>query len=350
MSDGRTADARLQRLLHILPAAMRDGGAGIEELADALDTSMERILEDIGELTSRVYYRPGGWPDDVQILLESDRVRVVRAAGFERPVRFSREETLCLAMALRGTVASAHVTDADARLALLRRAEAHLGQPAGARAGKAGVPTTAAATTTTGTAAAIRMPDRDPDLEGIRETLIVAARERRACALWYVKAGASEGSVRVVHPYAIAYAEGAWYAVSHCTVEEEIRVFRLDRVLAADFADGTFDVPDNFRIDDFVQGGRVYDMREGREAGEVRVRYSARIARWVRERSEWESERLEDREDGSVLVRHDVADPHWAVGHALSYGAEAEVVEPAVIRAMVRDAARGLAGSEDKAS
>lgn len=349
MSDGRTADARLQRLLHILPAAMRDGGAGIEELADALDTSRERILEDLGELTSRVYYRPGGWPDDVQLLLESDRVRVVRAAGFERPVRFSREETLCLAMALRGTVASAHVRDADARLALLQRAEAHLGQSAGAGAGTA-------AATATPTADAIRTPERDPDLEGIRETLIVAARERRACALWYVKAGASDGSVRVVHPYAIAYAEGAWYAVSHCTVEKEIRVFRLDRVLAADFADGTFDVPDNFRIDDFVQGGRVYDMREGQKAGEVRIRYSARIARWVRERSEWESERHEESErleevgDGSVFVRHDVADPHWAVGHALSYGAEAEVVAPAVIRAMVRDAARRLAGPEDKTS
>lgn len=335
MSNDRTADARLQRLLHILPAAMRDGGASLEELAAALDTSTERILEDLSELTSRVYYRPGGWPDDVQILLESDRVRVVRAAGFERPVRFNREETFCLAMALRGTVASAHVRDADARLALLQRAEAHLGQSAGAGAGTA-------AATTTPTADAIRMPERDPDLEGIRETLIVAARERRACALWYVKAGASDGSVRVVHPYAIAYAEGAWYAVSYCTVEEEIRVFRLDRVLAADFADGTFDVPDDFRIDDFVQDGRVYDTREGQEAGEVRVRYSARIARWVRERPEWESERLEEAEDGSVFVRHDVADPHWAVGHALSYGAEAEVVEPAVIRAMVRDVAGEL--------
>ncbi len=325
MDDDRTAEARLQRLLYVLPAAMREGGAGLKDLADALGTSTQRIVEDLEELTSRVYYRPGGWPDDVQILLDTDRVRVVRAAGFERPVRLNHEETLCLALALRGATAAAHVTDADARSALLRRAETHLGRTVGAAADR------------------MATPDRDPDLEGIRETLIVAARERRACAIWYVKAGASDGSVRVVHPYAIAYAEGSWYAVAHCTSEKEIRVFRLDRVLAADFADETFDVPYDFDVEDFVQGGRVFHAGPNQEVREVRVRYSPRIARWVRERSRWEPERLEEAADGSVFVRHDVADPHWAVGHTLLHGAEAEVVGPAEIRALVRDVARELA-------
>lgn len=101
MTGGRTADARLERLLYILPAAMREEGATLSELAGALETTELRIAEDLEELTSRVYYRPGGWPDDIRILLEPDRVGVLHATGFERPVRLSRDETLCLAMALR---------------------------------------------------------------------------------------------------------------------------------------------------------------------------------------------------------------------------------------------------------
>jgi proteasome accessory factor C len=327
MADRRTADARLERLLYVLPAAMRDGGAELHELAETLDTSTDRILEDLEEMTARVYYQPGGWPDDVQILVDADRVRVLRATGFERPARLSGNETLCLAMALRGAVPMTHIADHGARGALKRRAEAYLGR-----------------SRDNDVHAGIEMPARDPDLEGIRETLIAAARDRRPCALWYAKAGAEDGSVRVVHPYAIAYGEGAWYAVAHCTVEDEVRVFRLDRVLAADFAEGTFVVPEDFEVDVYVRGGRVFHARESQDVREVRVRYSPRIARWVRERSQWEPDRLEEADDGSVLVRYQVTDAHWAVGHALLYGADAEVVGPAEVRALVRDVGRDLAG------
>lgn len=322
MTGGTTAASRLERLLYVIPAAMREEGADLSELAATLDASERRIREDLEELGARSYYRPGGWPDDVQILMEPGRVRVHHATGFERPVRLSRDETLCLALALRSAAASAYVFDDEARSRLLARAEEHLGR---------------AVKEVDGTVAA---PDGAADPEGIRETVVTAARERLPCALWYVKPGARDGSLRVVHPYAIAHGEGASYAVAHCTVEEDVRVFRLDRVLAADVADGTFTVPDDFRAEDYLSGGRVYD---GSGGDDVRVRYSPRIARWIRERARHEPERIEATDDGAVLVRHTVADPMWAVGHALGYGAEAEVVEPEEVRSMVREVAEEIA-------
>jgi predicted DNA-binding transcriptional regulator YafY len=48
--------------------------------------------------------------------------------------------------------------------------------------------------------------------------------------------------------------------------------------------------------------------------------------------------------DGSVVICHRVADPHWVVGHALQYGGEAEILEPADLRALVLEVAEGLAG------
>lgn len=323
MTDGRTAQDRLYRLLHVLPAASRPGGARLSELAAGLDVSEARILEDLEEVTARNFYHPGGWLDDVQILLGPDRVEVSRADGFERPTRLTPGETLCLALALRSAPASAHLGTPVARERLLSRAEGYLAHQEWSGDG----------------APSIEAPDRDPDPEGIRETLVTGARNRRPCAISYVKAGASEERVRVVHPYAIAYGEGAWYAVAHCTLEDAIRVFRVDRIVAADLADGHFEVPDSFDAGTYVNGGRVFHTDRDQE---VCVRYSPRIARWIRERAYWTEASVEDHEDGSLVVWHRVADPRWVVSHALQYGAEAEIVEPADVRALAREMTRSM--------
>jgi len=325
MLDGTTADARFERLLHVLPAASRPDGATFDELAAALGTTPARILEDLDEVTARAYYHPGGWPDDVQILVETDRVRVTHAGGMTRPVQLSRLETLCLALALRGSVAGSHLGESAARESMLRRAESHL----------------ASGSWTEEEAPSVAAPHRAPDPEGIRETLLAATRDRRPCAIHYVKAGAEDGSVRMIHPYVMAYGEGAWYTVAHCCKEDDLRTFRLDRVLAADHTDGTFVVPEDFDADEYVKGSSIYRATHEQE---VRVRYSPRIARWVRERAVWGPVSIEEEADGSVVVLHRVSDPHWAVGHALQYGAEAEILEPEELRALVREVVRGLAG------
>jgi predicted DNA-binding transcriptional regulator YafY len=316
--DGIQADARMERLLHVLPAASRKGGASLAELAASLHTTTDRIVEDLNEVTARSYYHPGGWPDDVSILLDGDRVRVFHASGFERPARLTARETLCLALALRGSVAAAHLGDGSRRLALLRRVEKHLGD----------------GTWSDEDAAPVHTEDGAPDASGIRETLLGAARDRRPCAIVYAKAGADDMDTRVIHPYVLVHAEGVWYVVGWCAVKNGMRVFRVDRVLQAAEADGRFDVPEDFDPGDYLTPTRVY-RAEGDV--EVRVRYSPKIARWVRERAAAGMMGWEEESDGSVVLCHRVADPHWVVGHALDYGPEAEILEPEELRALVRD-------------
>jgi predicted DNA-binding transcriptional regulator YafY len=69
------------------------------------------------------------------------------------------------------------------------------------------------------------------------------------------------------------------------------------------------------------------------------VRYSPRIARWIREKGP-----VEECDDGSVVVRHRVADPDWAVRHVLQYGADAEILEPEACRKSITALLRRLAG------
>lgn len=325
MTDGTTAADRLTRLLHVLPAAARPEGAALDELAEALGTTRARIVEDVRDVTDRAFYHPGGWPDDVQVLLDGDRVRVLHATGLERPVRLNTAETLALALALRCTAAASHLQDPDARARLLERAEAHL---ATTRADPGSAVPTAA-------------PDHAPDPADIRQEVLRAARGRHPCALVYLKSGDDDLSVRVVHPYAVAHARGAWYAVGHCRRSDGVRIFRMDRIVEAAAApDATFEAPDGFDLSDYISDGGLYHAPHESRA---RVRYAPTVARWVRERAEVHGDGWSEEPDGAVVVEHRVADPAWMVGHALQYGPAAEILEPAELRTLVREVLEAMA-------
>ncbi|MEQ9398193.1 MAG: WYL domain-containing protein [Longimicrobiales bacterium] len=325
MTDGTTAADRLTRLLHVLPAAARPEGAALDELAEALGTTRERIVEDVRDVTDRAFYHPGGWPDDVVILVDAERVRVQHAVGFDRPVQLNTAETLALALALRCTSAASHLQDPDTREGLLARAEAHLSsaRPEDMDA----VPTAA--------------PDHAPDPADIRQEVLRAARHRRRCAMVYLKSGDDDLSVRMVDPYAVAYARGAWYTVGHCHRSDGVRIFRMDRIVEAAAApDATFEVPDSFDLGTYITDGGLYHAPHESRA---RVRYAPTVARWVRERAEVHGDGWTEEPDGAVVVEHRVADPSWVVSHALQYGPAAEILEPPELRGLAREVVEEMA-------
>ena len=73
------------------------------------------------------------------------------------------------------------------------------------------------------------------------------------------------------------------------------------------------------------------------------VRHSPRIARWIEEQG------LGDRRpDGSIDVRHPVADPGWLVRHVLYHGPDAEVVEPPEMRDLIRQRIEQILTSQEE--
>lgn len=80
-----------------------------------------------------------------------------------------------------------------------------------------------------------------------------AARDRRAIHI--VHAGRTgRTSERTIQPYGVVAHAGHWYLTGHDTVRQEVRTFRLDRVIAAKPGSGVFEVPANFRPQDEVLG------------------------------------------------------------------------------------------------
>lgn len=321
MSPREPARARLERLLWIFPAAAREGGIELSELAAELGVEEARILDDLEEVTTRSYYHPPEWIHDIEIYLEADRVEIWTKGHFQRPPRLDRSEALALALALRIEGRHGDLSWRERVGALRERLDRSLPiEPAGTAAAR------------------FEVDVDDPGGGRALSLLRDAARERRTCRIEYLKPSDEAPESRRLEPYVIVFAEGRWYALGRAPEAAAVRAFRLDRILNVEPEDATFGVPDGFEPGDYLEGGAVYRADEEVEAV---VRYSPRIARWIEEGADVEREA-----DGAVLVRHRVANPAWIVRHALRYGAHAEIVAPAELREAVRERLRGMVGAE----
>ncbi|MFQ5690768.1 MAG: helix-turn-helix transcriptional regulator [Gemmatimonadota bacterium] len=314
MVERSVARDQLRRILYLLAAAGGPEGAPLEAVSESLEVAPAQVLRDLEEVTARVYYHPSGGADEFQISVERERVRIRTTGEFRRPARLSPREALALGLGLRVLAAESDGERREALTALAERLEKELATapPEALRARYA-------------------VQAGDPAGRELLSLLGEAARERRRCRLRYLKPGAREAEEHALEPYAVVSAAGRWYAMGRDPERDGVRAFRLDRILEAEETDEPFEPPEDFDPAEYVADGRVYRARED---SEVVVRYSPRIARWILERGAGV-----EQPDGGAVAAHRVADPGWAVRHVLRYGAEAELLSPADLRALVRDTA-----------
>lgn len=76
-------------------------------------------------------------------------------------------------------------------------------------------------------------------------TLCTATQQQKRVWMRY-KPWSAEETERELNPYGVVYRSGYWYTVGYCHLRSDVRVFRLDRVLAAELRNETFMSPDDF--------------------------------------------------------------------------------------------------------
>ncbi|HEX5831867.1 MAG TPA: WYL domain-containing protein [Gemmatimonadaceae bacterium] len=314
-----TAAEQLRRLLHVLPRVADGRVHEWEELERVAGVSAATLLDDFEELSRRDDL-PGGFVEGLQIYLTRANVQLV-TPHFHRPMRLTMPE-LC-ALELGVTVLRRERPPEDA--AVLDRALALL---------------RSAITTTPETDS--HAQTRHAELEGGGSPahlalLRDAVRVRRRLRLRYRGSSAVEAGERDVEPYALVWAERVWYAVGRCLRSESVRYFRVDRMETVEALAPSFVVPATFSLEALLAEGRPFRA----EAPPIaRVWYSPRVARWLAER-----EGTPLAADGSLVLEHPVADEAWLARHVLQYGPDAEVLEPAALRASVARRLRAMVGA-----
>jgi len=301
---------RLRRLLFVVPYVARHRGVTVDALAKQLGVSREELLRDLELLT--MVGRPPFQPDDfIDLHVENDRVWVDLDQRFSKPPRLTGPEAAALAAAaeLLRPAAQSALASALAKLEKVLPPQAkkmyrELGSAVNARS---------VATAELG-------------------TLTRAVEERREVEFDYAGQGRTAAEKRRFEPTEVFNHRGQWYLYGWDLGRGSERLFRLDRMTHIVLTDRRFS-PRN------LPPARVPDPSE---RGEVRVRFTAQAAPFLRERFGSDVRELTD---GGVEVKV-IGDERWLVQWILSFGGQAEVLEPAWARQAVASAAlRALEGT-----
>ena len=314
------AQDQLERLLLALPHITEDTEVPLTVLAEQVGTDVPTVLADL-EALGTADRDVAGFVDAVELYLGPNAVSA-RTAFFRRPMRLTRSELAALDLGL-GMLALERPMEERETIAAARAKVRQLGVVPPTTV-VAGVPTQPEPSAPPAVAVEA-VPDAARELFGV---LWQAREERRAVRITYERATDRSRNDRVVHPWAIVRVHQHLYMIGWCTTVVDARVFRLDRVVSASLDGATYEIPAEFDVDTVVRDGRIFSGEAPAE--ELVVRYGAAIARWIAER-----EGVPIDADGSVTVRWPLADSEWAVRHVLQYGADAQVVAPDHVRAMV---------------
>lgn len=302
------ASGRLARLLALLPFLVAHPGVAVSEVAGVFDITEEQLRSDLDLLF--MCGLPGYAPGDlIDVNYEGDRITVSNADEFARPLKLSPDEALALVVAARSLSAVPGLSEAEALTRAIAKLEAALG------------------------------PDMEPaahrvtfvlDAEGeLLQRLRAALAEQRRVHLRYHSAGRDEVTERDVDPMRVLSVDGRWYLEGWCRRVEDVRLFRIDRVLEAEVLPVAAEVPAQAQPRDLSEG--LFRPEPGDQA--VVLDLSAG-ASWISDY--YPCEDVTERPDGSQRVTLRVRDLHWVRRLLLQMGPSVRVVEPESVRADLR--------------
>jgi len=167
-----------------------------------------------------------------------------------------------------------------------------------------------------------------------------AIDKRRTAQIRYFSASRYSTGRREVDPYFLRFAGGGLYLIGHCHLRKEVRMFAVERIRSITLTDHPYQIPLDFKVDEYVQDA-LGIMRSGRRI-EVELLFSKKAAAWVKEKNWHPSQESKLLKDGRLKMVLRVADNDELVGWILSFGSQAQVWRPEVLRQKVKEEAKKI--------
>lgn len=171
------------------------------------------------------------------------------------------------------------------------------------------------------------------------EVLSQSMEKNETVFMRYFSASRGEWTERELDPYHLRYNDGAWYAIGFCHLRQEVKIFALDRIQDIRLTGRRFERPEDFSVEEYL--GDSWNIERG-EKFRARIRFDPFQARFIRERIWHPSQRIEELEDGSIILNITVSGLGEVTRWVMQYGSHAEVLEPPSLRASVKHHAQEM--------
>jgi predicted DNA-binding transcriptional regulator YafY len=167
------------------------------------------------------------------------------------------------------------------------------------------------------------------------ERVANAVLKRQRLHIVYASRGSNQRTEREISPQRLVHYRENWYCDAWCHLREDIRSFAVDAIEAATPVDRKAkSVPDR-ELDEVLAAG--YGIFSGRTTTWAKLRFTPERARWVATEQWHPKQRTRFEPDGSFILELPFSDPRELAMDCLRHGPHVEVLEPAGLRATVRD-------------
>ncbi len=166
-----------------------------------------------------------------------------------------------------------------------------------------------------------------------------AVVQRRNVEIVYFTMSRKRETRRLVAPYKIWFFDGTFYLIGYCQLRKDVRLFAIDRIRKLDLTDETFEMPDAFDGDRFMESS--FGVFQGQPV-QVKIWFDASIAGYIEEKVWHASQALSAQADGSVILTMQVAGIEEVRFWIMSWGAKARVIEPRNLRLAVQSEAAAM--------
>ena len=179
----------------------------------------------------------------------------------------------------------------------------------------------------------------------ILNTIKDAAINHNTVEMVYFTMGRRKEAKRRVDPYRILFFNGTFYVIGYCHLRKDCRTFALERIKMLTTTDESFSVPEDFRLEDYMGSG--FGVIGGRPE-KIKIWFSTDIAGYIKEKTWHESQVINQHRDGSIIFEADIAITEELLSWIMSWGAKAEVLEPASLIAHIHAEALAMIKAYDE--
>jgi predicted DNA-binding transcriptional regulator YafY len=183
------------------------------------------------------------------------------------------------------------------------------------------------------------------DLRTEFSIVLNAIMERKRLSMKYQTAarGKTSDERRELEPYVLLNNGGDWYVVGHCRQTHEIRTFALARIFEPKIEDHYFDIPDSFKVEDYLSKG--FGRMHGDKPVQVRLRITPPASAWIAGSKWHSSQKIKQNADASIILTMTCPITDTLVRWVLQLRGNVKVIAPRQLKTLVFQAAKDLAGN-----
>lgn len=162
------------------------------------------------------------------------------------------------------------------------------------------------------------------------DQLMMAIEDRHSIHITYHSLQATEPTTYDVYPLGMIYHRGSLYLVGWAPRRDRVQHWKVDRIEDVYVENLHFAQPDAFDLQEHL--AKSFGVFHGQGDVCVKVRFSSAAARYVEEGCWHPSQRLTRQKDGSLVAEFRLSTTEEIKRWILSFGEEAEVLEPEGLR------------------